>query len=304
MLESKQEKLASWQIWVLAARPKTLPAAASPVIVGSAAAFAAGGFHLGVFWAALCAALLLQIGANFANDVFDYHKGADAHQRLGPVRVTQAGLLRPGQVYSGMWVVFGAASLLGVYLIWIAGWPILLIGVASILAALAYTGGPFPFGYYGLGDFFVFIFFGPAAVCGTYFAHLQSVSFTAVFASLPMGFLITAILVVNNLRDIASDRLAGKKTLAVRLNVDGTRIEFLTLIIAAYLVSPAMWLLRVADFWIMLAWLSIPLAFSLVRMIWHVTGRQLNEALAGAGKLTLVYAILFALGLIAPVLFK
>ncbi len=297
-MAEKQEKISDLHKWVLAARPKTLPAAASPVIVGSAAAFSAGGFRLGVFLAALLAALLLQIGANFANDVFDYYKGADAHQRLGPLRVTQSGLLKPKQVFWGMWFVFGTASLLGVYLFWIAGWPILLIGVASILAALAYTGGPLPYGYYGLGDFFVFVFFGPAAVCGTYFAHLQSVSVTAFLASLPMGFLITAILVVNNLRDIQSDRAAGKKTLAVRLDVDGTRKEFLFLVAAAYLVCPLMWVLEVSNVGSMFAWLSIPYVIFLVRMVWNVTGRPLNAALAGVGKLTLVYAIFFSLGMI------
>lgn len=299
---STNSKLAGWQVWVLAARPKTLPAAASPVIVGSSAAFANGGFHFGVFLAVLLAALLLQIGANFANDVFDFHKGADAIQRLGPVRVTQAGLLSPKQVYWGMLVVFGAASLLGLYLIWIAGWPILLIGVASILAALAYTGGPFPFGYYGLGDFFVFLFFGPAAVCGTYYAHLQSLNQVAIISSLPMGFLITAILVVNNLRDIDTDRKAEKLTLAVRLGPPGTRLEFLLLVTAAYMTSLLMWFLNLTDAWIMLSWLSLPLAVSLVRIIWRVTGRALNETLAGAGRLTLVYAVLFSLGLIIPFL--
>jgi 1,4-dihydroxy-2-naphthoate octaprenyltransferase len=302
MLEGSHEKTAYWRVWILAARPKTLPAAASPVLVGSAAAMASGGFHLSVFLAVLLAALLLQIGANFANDVFDFHKGSDTSERLGPLRVTQAGLLRPEQVYRGMWVVFGAASLFGIYLIWVAGWPILWIGVASILAAIAYTGGPFPFGYYGLGDFFVFMFFGPAAVIGTYFAHVQSLSPAAVLASLPMGFLITAILVINNLRDIDSDRKAGKLTLAVRLNTSGTRLEFLLLLMAAYLISLLMWLLEITSGWVMLSWLSLPLAISLIRAAWHVTGSQLNETLAGTGRLTLVYAILFSLGLIIPVL--
>jgi 1,4-dihydroxy-2-naphthoate octaprenyltransferase len=300
MLEGSEKQLTNWQVWVLAARPKTLPAAAAPVLVGSAAALVGGGFHLGVFCAALLAALLLQVGANLANDVFDFHKGADAHQRLGPTRVTQAGLLLPEQVYRGMWLVFGVASLLGLYLIWMAGWPILVIGVASILAAIAYTGGPFPFGYYGLGEFFVFLFFGLAAVCGTYYAHLHSLDILAIVSSLPMGFLITAILVVNNLRDIETDRLAGKRTLAVRLKVPGTRVEFLLLIIAAYTTSLVMWLTNLSTVWIMLSWLSLPLAISMIQMIWKVSGRPLNLALAGTGRLTLIYAVLFSLGLIIP----
>ncbi len=161
------------QIWLLAARPKTLPAAAATAITGSAAAFYSGKFQPGPALACLLGALLLQIGANLANDVFDYYRGADAQERLGPLRVTTAGLLRPGQVLAGMWLVFGLAALLGVYLALVAGWPVLLVGLACILAAVAYTGGPFPFGYYGLGDLVVFIFFGPVAVCGTYFVQAR-----------------------------------------------------------------------------------------------------------------------------------
>jgi 1,4-dihydroxy-2-naphthoate octaprenyltransferase len=289
--------LSPLQVWLLAIRPKTLPAAAASAIVGTAAAFYEHMFQWGPALACLLAALLLQIGANLANDVFDYYRGADTQARLGPLRVTQAGLLKPRQVLLGMWVVFALAALLGVYLFLQAGWPVLLIGIASIAAALAYSGGPIPFGYYGLGDLVVFIFFGPLAVCGTYFVQAGQVSPLALWSSLPMGFLITAILVVNNLRDIFTDRHVGKKTLAVRLGQAGTRWEYLLCLAAAYLVPP---LLGLSGFscWPLLSWLSLPLAFSQTRLVWTQEGRPLNQALAGTGRLTLIYALLFSLGLV------
>lgn len=285
-------------VWLMAARPKTLPAAAAPVIVGSALAWHEGVFRFGPALAALGGALLLQIGANLANDVFDFHRGADNDARLGPLRVTQAGLLSPQQVKAGMWGIFGLATLLGFYLVGIAGWPVIAIGITAILAALAYTGGPFPLGYYGLGEVFVFIYFGLAAVCGTYYVQAGTVSLAAWSSAVPLGLLIVAILVVNNLRDIEGDRAAGKHTLAVRLGVSGTQMEYVLCILGAYgsvsvmaslgLVPPAAWLI----------WLSAPVAYRLVRSIYQETGRSLNRALAGTGQLTLVFGILFALGIV------
>ena len=296
-MNQEQPQPGKLKIWLLAARPKTLPAAVSPVIVGSAVALLDGKFQPGPALAAGLAALLLQIGANFANDVFDFHRGADARERLGPVRVTQAGLLKPQEVLVGMGLVFGLAVLLGLYLAWIAGWPVVVIGLASIAAAIAYTGGPFPFGYYGLGDFFVFIFFGVVAVCGTYFVQAGEVSALAVWSSLPMGALITAILVVNNLRDIHSDRAAGKRTLAVRLGADGTRFEYLFWLVLAYLTPVLVWLLGLAPAWVLLSWFSLPLAYRMLRKVWAESGRALNLVLAGTGRLTLLYALLYAFGL-------
>lgn len=290
--------LTPWKIWSLAARPKTLPAAAAPVIMGSAVAYWDGLFRPGPALAALLAALLLQIGANLANDVFDFHRGADAKGRLGPMRVTQAGLLTPRQVMIGMWFCFGLAAVLGVYLAIAGGWPVIVIGLASILAAIAYTGGPFPLGYNGLGDIFVFIFFGLVAVCGTYYVQALQITWLAVWCALPMGFLITAILVVNNLRDIDSDRAAGKRTLAVRLGATGTKWEYLLLALGAYLVALVLWLTEMTSTWVLLVCLSIPLAYSLVRTVWTVSGRPLNKALGGTGQLALLYSVLFALGLI------
>jgi 1,4-dihydroxy-2-naphthoate octaprenyltransferase len=285
-------------IWLLAARPKTLPAAAAPVIVGSAAAISDGVFQVGPALAALVGALLLQIGANFANDVFDFKKGADTIDRLGPVRVTQAGLLSPGQVMFGMWLTFGLAALIGLYLIAVGGWPILVIGLLSIAAAIAYTGGPFPLGYHGLGDLFVFIFFGLVAVCGSYYVQAGTVSPAAFWAAVPVGLLATAILVVNNLRDIKTDERAGKKTLAVRFGRKGAQIEYVLLLGLAYVIPPAMSFSGVASLWVLLSWLSLPLVGTLIRLVMRETGRPLNQALAGTARLELIYSFLLALGLI------
>lgn len=293
-----ENQLTSIQKWILAARPKTLPAAAAPVVVGSAAAFHDGAFNFFPALAALLGALLLQIGANIANDYFDFFKGADTSQRLGPLRVTQAGLLKPSQVWTGMWVVFGTAALLGIYLTYEAGWPVVAIGLASIAAAILYTGGPFPIGYNGLGEVFVFIFFGLAATVGTYFVQAKTVTSLAWWSALPPGFLIVAILIVNNLRDIRTDTAAGKRTMATRLGERGTKIEFFTFVSFAYLVPPVIILLRLASPWIMLSWLSLVLLPRLGNMVLNVKGKPLNQALAETGRLALVFGILFGLGLV------
>ncbi|RME90237.1 MAG: 1,4-dihydroxy-2-naphthoate polyprenyltransferase [Anaerolineae bacterium] len=285
------------EAWLMAARPKTLPAAASAVIVGVAAAIRDGVFSPLPALAALLIALLLQIGANIANDLFDFYRGADTAERLGPTRVTQAGLLSPHQVRTGMWVTFGLAALLGVYLVWRIGWAAVWIGVLAILAAVAYSGGPFPYGYYALGDLAVFIFFGPVAVAGTYLAQAGMVSPLAWWASLPMGLLITAILVVNNLRDIETDRAAGKRTLAVLLGPRGTRLEYLLCLLLAYLSPLVMGLSGVTSFGGLLTWFSLPLAYRQWRGL-HNEGRALNVTLAGTARLTLIYALLFSLGIV------
>ena len=286
------------QIWLIAIRPKTLPAAAAPVIVGSALAFADHGF---LFWPALAcllAALLLQIGSNLANDVFDYEKGADQEQRLGPTRVTQAGMLTPKEVKLGMLVVFSLSALLGIYLIFVGGWPILVLGLAAILSAIAYTGGPFPLGYHGLGDLFVFIFFGLAAVAGTYYVQLLSVTVAVWGMSVAMGLLTVAILVVNNLRDINNDRQTDKRTLAVRLGEQGTRLEYLVCLIGAYIVPIGLWGIGLLPVPSLLILVTIPLALRLAREIYSESGRSLNKTLAGTGRLELFFALTFALGLL------
>jgi 1,4-dihydroxy-2-naphthoate octaprenyltransferase len=265
--------------------------------MGSALAWQDGFFRLDAALACLLTALLLQIGSNLANDVFDFERGSDTPERLGPVRVTQAGLLTPSQVKAGMALVFGLAALLGLYLAWLGGWPIVLIGVAAILSAVAYTGGPFPLGYYGLGDLFVFLFFGLAAVAGTYYVQAGSVSLAAWLMAVPPGLIITAILVVNNVRDLENDRKAGKRTLAVMLGERATRIQYLICMIAGYLVLPLAAGFDVIPWSAMLAWLSLPLAIHAARVVIDKEGRALNAALAGTGQTALLFSLLFWLGL-------
>jgi 1,4-dihydroxy-2-naphthoate octaprenyltransferase len=292
------QSISPQQAWVLAARPKTLPAAISPVVVGTALAAADGHFEWLPALAALAAALLLQIGSNFANDYFDAIHGADTAERIGPTRVTAAGLLSHASMRLGIVVVFGAAALAGLYLVWVGGWPILAVGIAAILAALAYTGGPKPYGYMGLGDLFVFLFFGLVAVCGAYFVQAQQVTLASLLAGIAMGALITAILVVNNLRDIKSDQEAGKITLAVRLGPAGTRQEYTLLLLVAYIV-PLILALLAASGWPMLPLLTIPLAMRLVRTIRSASdGLTLNAALAGTAQLSLLFAILLSVGIL------
>ena len=292
------EKPTLFQIWWLAIRPRTLPAAASGVVMGSALAWADGAFQLAPALAALAVALLLQIGSNVANDVFDFERGADTSERQGPLRVTQAGLLTPAQVKRGMWIIFALAASCGLYLTFLRGWVVIAIGLAAILSAIAYTGGPFPLGYYGLGDIFVFIFFGLAAVAGTYFVQAGSVSPAAWWMSVPVGLIITAILVVNNLRDIENDKKAGKHTLAVRLGERGTRIEYLVCMIVAYLILPLAILLGIIPWTALLAWGSLPLAVKSTRTVFAQRGRPLNAALAGTGQTAFVFSLLFWVGVL------
>lgn len=282
-----------WRTWLLAARPKTLPAAVAPVVVGTAIAAADGGFFLPAAIAAFAVALLLQIGANLANDVFDFRRGADV-DRLGPVRVTQSGLIPPERVLMATALVLGLAMLAGAYLVWRGGWPILLLGLLAILSALAYTGGPAPLGYHGLGDLFVFLFFGAVAVAGTSYVQAQELSGLALAASIPVGCLATAILVVNNLRDVETDRVAGKRTLAVRLGAPATRAEYAVLLTAAYLTLPLLWLTDLLSAWWWLPWLTLPLAAALVRRVARETGPALNARLAGTARLQLLFGLLFA----------
>lgn len=287
--------------WLLAARPKTLPAAVAPVLVGAAAAAGDGAFAPAPALAALAGALLLQIGVNLANDYFDFGSGIDAPDRKGPVRVTQAGLIPPEQVRLGMALALAAAALVGVYLVARGGLPILAVGVAAILSALAYSGGPWPLASHGVADLFVFVFFGPVAVCGTYYVQAGSVSAVAAAASVAPGLLITAILVVNNLRDIATDARAGKRTLAVRLGAGGALAEYALLLALPFLLPPALLAAGARGTLILLPLLSAPLAVPLVKTLAarHEDGPAMNAALAGTARLALVYCALLAVGLAA-----
>ncbi len=288
----------SLEPWLLAARPRTLPAAISPVIAGTAAAFYSGHFRPLPALAALAVGVLIQIGANLANDVFDHLRGADTASRVGPTRVTHAGLLTPRQVLAGMWAVLALAALIGLYLAWLGGWPVVVVGILCIGAAVAYTAGPYPLAYIGLGDPFAFVFFGLIAVCGTYYVQAGSVSALAAWAAVPMGFLVTAILVVNNLRDISEDRSAGKMTLAVRIGPTATRAEYTLLLGGAFLAPLFPALGGAAPWTLLLTWLALPSAVRVSRLVLHEQGRILNRALAATAQLELYYSILLAVGFV------
>lgn len=285
------------QPWILAIRPKTLPAAASGALTGTALAWFDGGFAPGPALACFAVALLLQIGSNLANDVYDDERGADTADRLGPTRVTQAGLLSRQQVKLGMKVVLAIAFAIGVYLTFVRGPLVLAIGLAAIVSAVAYTGGPYPLGYHGLGEVFVFIFFGPAAVAGSYWVQTGSVSAAAWLMSVPLGLIITAILVVNNLRDVEQDRIANKRTLAVRMGTGATKIEYVVCIALAYVALIMGVVLQWLPVHTLFALGSIPLAIAVTRKVFTQVGRPLNAALAGTGQIALAYSVLLTLGL-------
>lgn len=286
--------------WLLASRPATLPAAAVPVIVGASAAVNDGAaFRPLVFAATLASALLIQVGTNFANDYSDFHRGADHEGRLGPVRVTQSGLIAHAAVRRGIVVAFGLAALLGAYLAWIGGWPIIVIGIFSIICGLAYTGGPWPFGYHGLGDLFVFVFFGLIAVTGTAYLQAGAWSPLALAVSVPIGLLTTNILVINNLRDLPTDRGAGKRTLAVRLGDHATRWQYALFAALAFLAPAVITLGGSRSRWMLLPWLAAPLAVVLVRRVLSgLSGRELNPMLKRTGQLLLAFGVLLAAGLL------
>jgi len=266
------------------------------VIAGTAAAVQPAHLRVLPLIAALLTALLIQIGTNFANDVFDFQRGADTHQRLGPARITQSGQVTPQRVLAATAIAFSLAALIGLYLIAVGGWPILLIGVLSILAGLAYTGSPFPLAYHGLGDPACFIFFGPIAVAGSAWLQTHQITPLVMAVSIPVGLLVTAILIVNNVRDIDTDRAAGKRTLAVRLGRNGTRIEYIICVTGAYVVPLALLVHRHHLPWLPL--FTLPLAVSLIRTVIRETaGPPLNRALRRTGMLHLLFGSLLAAGL-------
>lgn len=283
--------------WILAARPATLPAAVVPVLVGGAAALAEGArFRPFVFAMTLVCALLIQIGTNFANDYSDFLKGADNDKRLGPVRVTSSGLMTREQVRQGIIVAFGLAVMIGGYLAWIGGWPIIVIGILSVISGLAYTGGPFPTGYHGLGDVFAFAFFGVVAVTGTAFLQTGTWSRFALVLSIPIGLLVTNLLVVNNLRDLPTDIAAGKRTLATRIGDRATRIQYVLFCVVAFIV-PAVIAFDQGRRLMLLPFLSIPLAIGLIsKVAGGVSGRDLNPVLERSGQLLLAFGLLLAIG--------
>ena len=295
------EAMSPMGAWMLATRPRTLPAAVSPVMVGTAMAVADGKFEFMPAFAALLGALLLQIGVNLANDYFDFKKGIDTSERLGPVRVTQSGLIPPDRVRLAMIIIFSGALAVGLYLTAVAGWPVLIVGMACMLASLAYSGGPFPLASHGLGDLFVFIFFGLVAVCGTYYVQALQVTTQVLWLSVPVGFLITAIIVVNNLRDIPTDQKSGKNTLAVILGERGTKLEYLLLVIGAYIMPAAFFFSGGFSVWVLLPLISIPMSIPNIIAVHKDKGPSLNQVLAKTAALSLVFSLLLAAGLVISV---
>lgn len=293
----QEQQLSFFKKWYLAARPKTLWAAVGPVIIGTAMAYADGGFHWPSALSALLIGLLIQIGANFSNDYFDFVNGTDTEDRLGPMRLTHAGLISPKAMKNAYILVFSLAFILGLYLIWRGGWPVLLIGVFSILFGILYTGGPLPLGYIGLGDFLAFLFFGPVAVAGTYYVQTLKMTTPVLIAGMGPGFLSTAILVANNFRDRETDRRTGKHTLAARFSPAFSRAEYLLMILLAAFLPGLLWLNLHRHVYALATVLILIPAYPLIKTIFKSDGGPiLNEVLAGTGKLLLIYSIIFSIG--------
>jgi 1,4-dihydroxy-2-naphthoate polyprenyltransferase len=286
------------RIWVMAARLRTLPAAVAPVLVGTSLAGTEDRFRAGAFAAALLGAIFIQVGTNLSNDYSDARRGADTEDRLGPVRVTAGGLVPPRQVLMATYITFGLSILCGAYLVYVAGPALLAIGAASILAGVLYTGGPRPYGYEGLGELFVFLFFGIVAVAGSYFVQQESLEWESFALAVPVGLLAAAILVVNNVRDIDTDRRAGKRTLAVRLGRPGARTLYSVMLLVAYAaLVPVAFALGP---WVLIPLLTLPLAARLARTVRaHVDGPTLNAALARTGMLQLGFCLLLSAGILA-----
>jgi 1,4-dihydroxy-2-naphthoate polyprenyltransferase len=297
--ESTTARPSGLRIWLMAARPRTLPAAIAPVLVGTSLAGFQHVFEPLRFVAALLGAVFIQVGTNLSNDYSDARRGADTEDRLGPVRVTAGGLVPPRQVLVATYVSFGLAVVCGIYLIAVAGWELLLVGAASILAGVAYTGGPKPYGYEGLGEVFVFLFFGIVAVAGSYFVQTTHLIWEAFALAVPVGLLAAGILVVNNVRDTDSDRRAGKRTLAVRLGRARTRTMFAAIVYLAFVLAPVTWIFGPLKAWVLLPWLTLPLAARVVRVVRNrVDGPSLNGALAQTGMLQLAFCALLSAGLL------
>ena len=283
--------------WIIAIRIKTLPAATSPVILGTALAFHDGDSNSFILFMTLLAAVLIQIGANFANDVYDFEKGSDRADRLGPQRATQSGLISPADMNKAMWKIFALAIGVGFYLTYVGGWPIVIIGLASIAAGIAYTGGPYPLGYHGFGDIFVFLFFGLIAVPGTYYLQTGSVTEFSLWLGAVMGMLVTAILVVNNIRDKDADIISGKNTLAVRFGKTFSNIQFILLVMLPFLLPFHLWR-QWNKMSFLLTLFTLPIAVHLIIQLFNNTGADLNKVLAGTARFLFIFTLLLSAGLI------
>ena len=298
-VEADAKKPGALGAWILASRPKTLTAAWAPVLVGTACAAAVDGLSLLIAFAALAGASMIQIGTNFANDVFDFEKGADDESRLGPTRAVQAGLLTPNQMRRGMYVAFALAVVFGLYLVTVGGWPVVAIGVASIASGIAYTGGPYPLGYNGLGDVFVMLFFGLVAVCATAGLQVGSVPPASIPPAIGVGALATAILVVNNIRDAPTDVRVGKRTLVVRFGRTFGLAEYIALVIAAFAVPPVLLAKFGYSVTVLVGLVPLPLGVLLsAKLVGAKDGPTHNQLLGKTAALLLVYSVLLSAGIV------
>ncbi len=285
-------------VWIMAARPKTLFAAFAPVIVGASLAVAEQRFDAVSSVVALLCSILIQVATNYTNDLYDHLKGADTKERVGPKRALNEGWVSVDQMKTAIYLTFGTAFLMGLYLVYVGGPFILLIGVLSIIAGFMYTGGPFPLAYNGLGDLFVFLFFGFVGTIGTYFINTGEVSSQALLASIPVGALVTNILVVNNYRDFDQDRKAGKRTLAVMFGKNFALGEYLILLGSSFAVPLIMFVYYDLNAWVFLPYLTLPFAYKLIVMLLNRHGSELNPALELTARLSAIYGVLFSVGLV------
>ena len=284
--------------WVIASRPKTMTAAIAPVLLGSALAYYEGAFDIITFFVILIAACLIQIGTNLTNDLFDYIKGADNNNRLGPKRAMQAGLILEPEMKRAILIVFSLSICFGFYLALLGGWIIVGIGLLSILFAILYTGGPYPLAYNGLGDIFVFIFFGLIAVSGTYYLYTDYFSINSFILGSSAGCLATAILVVNNLRDIDNDKEYGKNTLAVYFGKKFTQFEYLLLMIIVYIIPIYISIDLGNKASIYIVYFTLPICIRLIIDVFYKKNSMLNETLEATAKLLLLYSLLLSFGIV------
>ncbi|MHC5082788.1 MAG: 1,4-dihydroxy-2-naphthoate polyprenyltransferase [Planctomycetota bacterium] len=286
-----------FKIWISAARPKTLPAGIAPVLIGTAMAYVDGFFHFGIFAAIVFAVLMIQIGTNYANDYYDFLKGADTDKRTGPVRATQAGLVSANAMRNAFVIAIGFALLAGLYLVYKGGIPIMMIGLVSIICGILYTAGPMALGYLGLGDMFVLAFFGPVAVGGTYYLLADQIQWPVLLAGLSPGLISTALLTINNIRDYDTDKLAGKKTLAVRFGIKFGITEYYLCLITACLIPVALSVMTQSHYYCSLALLTLAFAFiPMKKLLQKPDAETLNILLAQTGRLVLIHSILFSVG--------
>ena len=298
MINSTTNTISKFDAWILASRPRTLLAAIVPVLVGTSIAVHDGKFNFTAALIAMLCSIFIQVGTNFANDLFDYLHGSDKHDRIGPQRAVASGIISINEMKLGTILTFGLSFFLGLYLVFTGGVFVLLIGIISIIAGMAYTAGPYPLAYNGLGDVAAFLFFGLIGTVGTYYVQAHEVVSMAFWASIPVGALITNILVVNNYRDRDEDRSNGKNTLAVIFGEKFTRIQYVLFMILSYAILFVVYSTFKKSIWVFLPMLSLPVSIKLIKMIYTLRGRELNKTLELTAKLSALYGLLFAIGII------